>query len=93
MHCQRRTFTSEFKFQMVKLYENGKSRADICKEYDLTPSALDKLIKNHGNSGSFSVKDNRLEEEKELIALRKELQRLCMENDDLKQAPLIMRRK
>ena len=26
---QRRTFTPEFKEQMVKLYENGKPKADI----------------------------------------------------------------
>ncbi|AZH29567.1 transposase [Paenibacillus sp. M-152] len=32
---QRRTFTSEFKKQMVQLYENGKPRAAIVEEYDL----------------------------------------------------------
>ncbi|MED1440170.1 transposase, partial [Aeribacillus composti] len=32
----RRTFTVEFKAQMVKLYENGKPRKDIIREYDLT---------------------------------------------------------
>ncbi|WP_373568332.1 transposase [Lysinibacillus fusiformis] len=36
MSRQRRTFTSEFKLQLVKLYENGKSRADIAREYDIT---------------------------------------------------------
>ena len=41
----RRTFTTEFKKQMVQLYENGKSRAVIVSEYDLTPSALDRWIK------------------------------------------------
>ncbi|MEC0184718.1 transposase [Paenibacillus peoriae] len=29
MPKQRRTFTAEFKKQMVQLYENGKSRADL----------------------------------------------------------------
>ena len=32
----RRTFTDEFKRQMVLLYQNGKSRTDIIQEYDLT---------------------------------------------------------
>ena len=91
MPRQRRTFTADFKLQMVKLFENGKSRADICREYNT--SWLDKWIKSHGNSGSFSAKDNRSEEENELIELRKELQRLRMENDILKQAALIMGRK
>ena len=89
----RRTFTAEFKKQMVQLYENGKSRAVIVAEYDLTPSALDRWIKQAQTSGSFKEKDNRSTEENELIALRKELQRLKMENDILKQAALIMGRK
>ena len=89
----RRTFTTEFKKQMVQLYENGKSRAVIVAEYDLTPSALDRWIKQAQTSGSFKEKDNRSTEENELIAVRKELQRLKMENDILKQAALIMGRK
>ena len=93
MPKQRRIFTTEFKKQMVGLYENGKSRADIVKEYDLTASALDRWIKQAQTSGSFFEKDNRSPEENELIALRRENQRLKMENDILKQAALIMGRK
>lgn len=89
----RRTFTVEFKAQMVKLYENGKSRKDIIREYDLTPSALDKWIKQSKTSGSFKEKDNRSPEENELIQLRKENKRLLMENDILKQAALILGQK
>ncbi len=37
----RRTFTPEFKLQMVRLFENGKSKAEIVREYDLTASALE----------------------------------------------------
>ncbi|MDJ1089104.1 hypothetical protein [Macrococcoides caseolyticum] len=33
---QRRTFTPEFKLQMVRLFENGKSKSDIVREYTLT---------------------------------------------------------
>jgi transposase len=90
---ERRTFTSEFKKKMVELYENGKPRAEIVEEYGLTASSLDRWIKQSQASGSFSEKDNRSAEENELIALRKENQRLKMENDILKQAALIMGRK
>ena len=90
---QRRTFTAEFKKQIVQLYENGKSRAAIVEEYDLTASAFDRWIKQSKATGSFKEKDNRSPEENELIALRKENQRLLMENDILKQAALIMGRK
>lgn len=85
----RRTFTSEFKKQMVELYENGKPIAAIVTEYELTASALDRWIKQSKTSGSIKEKDNRSLEE----TMRKELQRLKMENDILKQAALIMGRK
>ncbi|MFH4293884.1 transposase, partial [Acinetobacter baumannii] len=75
MSRQRRTFTPEFKLQLVKLYGNGKSRADICREYEITPSALDRWIKNQQETGTFNAKENRTEEENELIRLRKENQR------------------
>lgn len=55
----RRIFTIEFKKQMVQLYENGKSRAAIVTEYELTASALDRWIKQAKASGSFNEKDNR----------------------------------
>lgn len=83
----------DFKRQMVQLHENGKSRAAIINEYELSASALNRWIKQANQSGSFSEKDNRSLEENELIALRKENQRLKMEVDILKQAALIMGRK
>lgn len=43
---ERREFTEEFKLQMVQLYNNGKSRSEIIKEYDLTPSAFNNWVKN-----------------------------------------------
>ena len=49
----RRTFTPEFKSQVVRLYESGKPRADIIREYDLTASAFDKWVKQSQASGSF----------------------------------------
>lgn len=89
----RRSFTDEFKQQMVHLYLNGKSRQEIVNEYDLTPSSLDRWITQSQASGSFKEKDNRSPEENELIKLRKELKQLQMENDILKQAALILGQK
>ncbi len=73
---KRRTFTAEFKKQMVLLYENEKPRQEIIKEYDLSPSTFDRWVKQYANSGSFKEKDNRSPEEIELIKLRKEVQQL-----------------
>ena len=89
----RRTFTDEFKNQMVQLYKTGKRKSDILREYDLSASVLDKWIKQSDNSGSFKEKDNLTPEQKELIELRKKLKQAEMENDILKQAALIMGRK
>lgn len=90
---ERRKFTEEFKLQMVQLYNNGKAPSEIVKEYDLTRSALMNWIQKYNKTGSFKESDNISEEEKELKKLKKEVQQLRMENDILKQAALIMRRK
>lgn len=85
----RRSFTEEFKKQMVDLYNTGKPRAEIAKEYDLSHLALDRWISRINRTGSSKEKDNRTEAEKELIALRKENAKLRLENEILKKAALI----
>ncbi len=90
---QRRTFSTEFKKQLVLLYKNNKPRKEIIKEYDLNPSTFDRWVRQYDNSGSFKEEDNRTDEETELIELRKKIEKLEMENDILKQAALIMGRK
>lgn len=89
----RRTFTPEFKHQLVQLYKNGKRKSELTKEYDIGYSLLDKWILQENNSGSFKEKDNLTPEQKELQKLRKNNQQLLMENDILKQAALILGRK
>jgi transposase len=77
----RRSFSKEFKEQVVKLYLAGKPRNEIIKEYELTPSAFDKWVRQHKETGSFKEKDNRTPEQEELIRLRKQNKQLAMEND------------
>ena len=90
---ERREFTEEFKLQMVKLYNSGKPAVEIVKEYDLTRSAFMNWIQKYNKTESFKACDNRTEEEKELLRLKKENQQLRMENDILKQAALILGQK
>ena len=61
---ERRSFTDEFKKQVVGLYNAGKSRTEIIKEYDLSASAFNRWVKEYNTSGSFKAKDNRSAEEK-----------------------------
>ena len=89
----RRTFSEEQKKQLVELFNHGKPRSEIIREYDLTGSAFDRWVKRINATGSSREKDNRTIEEQELIRLRKENQQLRMENDVLKQAALIFARK
>ncbi|MBB5337664.1 transposase [Pectinatus brassicae] len=89
----RRTYTGEFKEQLVQLCLNGKRKCDIIREYDIASSLLDKWIKQSQTTGSFKEKDNRSDFENELIELRKRNKQLEMENDILKQAALILGRK
>ena len=72
---------------------NGKRKCDIVREYDISPSLLDKWIKQYQGTGSFREKDNRSDLENELIQLRKRNKQLEMENDILKQAALILGQK
>lgn len=96
---QRKTYTAEFKQQIVDLYNNGKRKSDIIREYTLSPSMLDRWISQANGSGSFKEKDNRSVQEQELMELRKQNAHLKMENDilypkgHLKQAALILGRK
>lgn len=62
---------------------------DICREYELTPTVIDRYIKRINATESTKESDNRTPEEIELMKLRKENKRLLMKNDILKQAALI----
>ena len=88
----KRVYTEEFKNQLVQLYNNGKGKSEIIREYDLTPSALGKWISRINATGSSREADNRTPEQEEMVKLRKENQKLKMEVDILKQAALIMGR-
>ena len=90
---ERRIYSEEQKKQLVELFNHGKPRGEIIREYELTPSAFDRWVKRINASGSSHAKDNRTLEEQELLRLRKENQQLRMENDVLKQAALIFARK
>ena len=40
----RRTFSEEQKKQLVELFNHGKPRSEIIREYDLTASSFDKWV-------------------------------------------------
>lgn len=88
-----RNYTDELKKQVVALKQSGKQTTEIAREYQLAKSTVNKWVNDYSNTGSFKSKDNRTDEENELLRLRKENKQLLMENDILKQVALIMERK
>ena len=88
-----KNYSEDFKKQIVALRESGKTVSSIVKEYGIAKSTVTKWTTDYARSGSFKAKDNRTEEENELIRLRKENKQLLMENDILKQAALILAQK
>ena len=90
---KRRSYTSNFKKQIVQLFQNGKTKTDIANEYDIHISIITRWINQYNNSASFKEKDNRTDLELEIIQLKKRNKELEMENDILKQAALILGRK
>lgn len=67
-------YNDEFKKQIVGLVNNGKKISETVTEYDIARSTVNKWLKDFNNSGSFKAKDNRTNQEKELIKLCKENQ-------------------
>ena len=93
MAGKKQNYTDEFKKQIVELRKSGNPASVLSKEYGLARSIVCKWYADYTKTGSFKAKDNRSEEENELIALKKHIKQLEMENDILKQVALIMGRK
>lgn len=55
----------------MELYNNGKPREELVREYELTPFALSSWIKKYNTTGSFKAEDNRSEEKNLLNFVKK----------------------
>ena len=64
---ERRTFSQDFKHQMVQLYLSGKPASEIIKEYDLSPTSIHTWVKQFNKTESFKAKDNLTQDQIELI--------------------------
>lgn len=65
-------YEESFKNQIVALYNNEKTLADINIEYGVAKFTIKTWIERYNSSWSLDVNDNRTEE-KELIELRKKI--------------------
>ncbi len=86
MAKKRRTFTSEFKAEAVKLVRaTGKSAANVARDLEISESSLHAWLKQHdidqghGPAGALTTAERH-----ELSQLRRENRDLRMERDFLK---------
>ena len=85
---KRRTFTTEFKAQTVRLIrESGKSVGAVARELDLAETAVRRWVQQaEVDAGRGRAEALTTEEREELGQLRRENRTLRMERDILKKA-------
>ena len=88
MTRKRRGFSDEYKAEVVKLIkESEKSIGQVCRELDLTPSAVRRwVMQSDVDAGSGPSGSLTSEEREELRRLRRENTQLRMEREILKKA-------
>lgn len=83
----------EFKRQIVQPYDNGKSAADIRREYDICKSTLQRWARGIHESGSTKAKDNRTPEQERILEPGRENKQPGMEAEVSRTAAPMFARK
>ena len=68
---KRKSYTDEFKKQIVALYKNGKSTSSLVREYGISAAAVYKWVKENETTGSFKTADNRTPEQNRILQMEK----------------------
>lgn len=85
---ERRRFSREFKLQVLRELDGGKTVAQLCREYDLTRFLVSKWRREYEENpdGAFPGKGKTSKDEARIEELERLVGRLCAENDFLKRA-------
>ena len=86
MSLKRRRFTREFKLQVLREVESGKSVASVSREHEIHPNLIGKWQKAHRKYAdkAFAGNGHLYKEEAKIAQLERMVGRLAMENDFLK---------
>lgn len=86
MGLKRRVFTRDFKLQVIREIEAGKSQAAAAREYQITANTISKWRQRHRKykDRAFAGNGNAYTEEARIAELERMVGRLTMENDFLK---------
>jgi transposase len=88
MALKRRRFTREFKLQVLREIEAGKSIAQAAREHELHPNLITRWRGLHSEyaSEAFAGNGNHYKQEARIAELERMVGRLSLENDVLKKA-------
>ena len=83
---KRRTFTREFKVQVVREIEAGKTQAQVAREYQITDNTISKWRRElrQYKERAFAGRGHAYTDEARVNELERMVGRLTMENDFLK---------
>ena len=88
MALKRRRFTRDFKLQVIREIETGKSIAQAAREHEIHPNLISRWrsLRDKYSEQAFSGNGNTYKLEARLAELERMVGRLTMENDFLKKA-------
>ena len=88
MALKRRRFTREFKLQVLREIEAGKSIAQAAREHELHPNLIARWrgLQSEYAQQAFAGNGNQYKQEARIAELERLVGRLTLENDFLKKA-------
>jgi len=87
MGKKRRQYTAEFKLEVIREYEAGKSSLELSRKHGFHPSLLNrwrKAYQENGREGLENGSAKKDQQEDRIAELERMVGRLTMENDFLK---------
>jgi transposase len=86
MSLKRRRFSKEFKLQVIREVESGKSQAQIARQYEVSQNTISQWRRQHRQykDQAFAGNGRAYTDEARINELERMVGRLTMENDLLK---------
>lgn len=81
----KKHYDREFKKTIVSLYQSGKTIEELCSEFKISISSINRWRKEYGESAQ-SKNEHSIEYKERITALEKELKAIKLERDILKKA-------
>jgi transposase len=90
MKQEHKSYDEEFKKTIVGLYESGKRKSDLTREYGVSYANINNWIQKYG---TITTSTGEITNNDEIIKLKKKLHEVELENEILKKAVAIFSKK